>query len=127
MVRCWLRGNRYENFKPDKDEIWEDQLSKRFEPGDRFVLYITKGDKQYFLAGIYEYLGGFKIKPLMRLEEKDWIERPPLEEWKSLLLESLQQNTGFDIDGHKWVGRVASEGLELTEADYKKLEEKIRK
>jgi hypothetical protein len=51
--------------------------------------------------------------------------RPPIAEWRELLKESLENNTPFDVEGTAWIGRVASEGLLLTEGDFNRLQDMI--
>lgn len=121
MTNYWLRGNIYENFNPDDDKIWETPQTKQFSVGDQFVLYISKGKNQYFLVGIYEYLGNLKIRPIKYLKEENWIKRPAVDEWRELLKESLRLNSNYNIEGTAWIGKIASQGLKLTKNDFNRL------
>lgn len=86
---------------------------------------MTNGPGQYYLVGVYEYAGNRKVKPLIYLPEERWLPRPPIAEWRELLKESLENNTPFDVEGTAWIGRVASEGLLLTEGDFNRLQDMI--
>lgn len=117
----WLRPNKYDNFSNNPGALWKTKQLAQMNPGDKYILYISKEPGKYFLVGEYEYLGGTDFRKLLFLDESEWVKRPPVSEWRELLRESLQKNTSFNIEKTGWVGRIASEGLKLTEQDYNKL------
>jgi len=128
MVNFWLRSNSIDTYKAGDSVLYKDQQSERMQPGDNIIMYIfDSGTKEKYLVGVYEFIENLNIKPITILPKDKWVERPELDEWRTLLYQSLKENTNFDLDESKWVGRIASQGLKLVEEDFKKLKELIKK
>lgn len=130
MTKYWLRSNNIDNYKLQGEyyTLWAGRQSNQFLVGDQLVMYVFNPEtEEKYLTGVFEVIDHLKVKSILVLPKEKWIERPSVEEWEALLKRSLQANIPglYAAPRRRWVGRVASQGLQLVKDDFDALKKLI--